>query len=66
MFINGDKDVMVPISEPESMCQAMLKVEVKSKFVKLTGAGHDSFNKADADQIHLETLNWLREHLRVK
>jgi dienelactone hydrolase len=41
LIIHGDKDPFVPISLSESMYQALLKAGVKSKFVKIPGAGHD-------------------------
>jgi acetyl esterase/lipase len=66
LLINGDKDANVPISAAESGYQALLKAGVAAKLVKLAGAGHDSFNNADADRIHKETIDWLVEHLKVK
>jgi predicted esterase len=65
LLIHGDRDEYVPMSMSESMYQALLKVGVKSKLVKIPGAGHDFYNK-DADQSLMETVRWFEEQLRVK
>jgi acetyl esterase/lipase len=64
LLIHGEKDTSVPISMSESMYQALLKVGVKTKFVKIPGAGHGP--DKEADQVLKETVSWFEEHLKVK
>ncbi len=65
LIIHGDKDTTVPIFLGELMYQALLKTGVKTKFVKIPGAGH-GFAGKDADQALMETVSWFEEHLKVK
>jgi dipeptidyl aminopeptidase/acylaminoacyl peptidase len=64
LLIHGEKDTQIPISSSESMYQALLKAGVKTKFVKIPGAGHGP--DKEADQVLKETLSWFEEHLKVK
>ena len=65
LLVHGDRDNAVPISMSKSMHQALLKAEVKSKFVTIPEAGHGFFGKAD-DQAMQETVSWFEEHLKTK
>jgi acetyl esterase/lipase len=62
LIVHGDKDLLVPLSEGESMHQALMKAEVESKLVIIPDAGH-GFAGEDADQAAAEVLNWFEEHL---
>lgn len=65
LIIHGEKDTTVPVFLGELMYQALVKAGVKTKFVKIPGAGHGFVGK-EADQAVNETLNWFEEHLKVK
>ena len=65
LIIHGDQDDLVPVIEGESMHQALLKSGVKSRFVKIPGAGH-GFSEEEADSATAEMLKWFETHLISK
>lgn len=65
LFIYGEKDTSASIPSAEAMYQSMLKVGVKTNFVKIPDGGH-TFSGKDKDLADTERVKWFEEHLKVK
>jgi acetyl esterase/lipase len=62
-FIHGDADDVVPISGSEAMAQALRKVGVPVKHMRVPGAGHGPGLVADP-AIAVEIRAWFDQHLK--
>ena len=65
LIIQGDKDPAIPVSQGESMHQALQEAGVESKFIIIPGAGH-GFEGEDSDRAEAERMNWFEENLVEK
>lgn len=67
LFIHGDKDPMVPLSQSTEMCAKMKAAGAKCEVVVVAGANHgvSNWEKNDAWQGYKETMvHWLQETLK--
>jgi acetyl esterase len=67
LFIHGDADRVVPITQSKAMCEQMQAVGAACKLFTVPGGGHGlrwwEGSEAKADPYKREMVRWLREQL---
>lgn len=66
LFLHGDKDDIVPMAMSEKMQEALDKLGIANKLIRIEGAGHGpSFPGAlDLPDLGAERVSWLDLHLK--
>jgi len=62
LLIHGDKDELVPISNSQTIFDALKKSNVKTDFITIPGAGH-GFRGDDAKRARQLTVSWFEQTL---
>lgn len=65
LLIHGDKDILVDISNSQTIFEALKKNNVKTDFIKMPGANH-GFRGEDARRAMSATVNWFEMVLLKK
>jgi acetyl esterase/lipase len=66
LIVHGTKDVVVPISESESLYAALEAAKRPVTFLRLEGAGHSFGQVSSTPEIMTEVIHFLDTHLKGK
>jgi acetyl esterase/lipase len=63
LIVHGDADMVVPMTEGETMYAALARVGVPASFVRIEGVGH-GFSGAHLQRANAAMVQWFEQHLR--